>query len=374
MVKRDAAGRLLAVCDVDAGHRAQAVKMGGAGCKGYRDFREVFDRGDIDVAHVVTPPHWHALISIAAAEAGIDVWCEKPMTRTIAEGQHVIDAVQRNGVVFRLNTWFRLHSNLYGFGSTAKPIKKLVESGLLGLPLTARVSPYTGFGWKVRAWSGRTNIPPEPIPKNFDYDFWLGPAPVKPYFRHRTHGSFRGYWDYDGGGLTDMGQHYLDPVQYILDKDHTSPVEVEAYAPWPPHPDACGVWGQVTLTYADGCRIILESGEWGKRDTQGKPYIEGPKGKLYKGFKTDPPELAEKVKSMPDPDPMISDFNISVRTRKKFGLNEVNGNRSNLLLHLANAAIRTGRKLRFDPVKQRFIDDEGANRLADQPMRAPWHL
>jgi predicted dehydrogenase len=171
-----------------------------------------------------------------------------------------------------------------------------------------------------------------------------------------------------------MGQHYLDPVQYILDKDHTSPVEVEAYAPWPPHPDACGVWGQVTLTYADGCRIILESGEWGKQDTKGKPYIEGPKGKLYKGFKTDPPELAEKVKSMPDPDPMISDFNVSVRTRKKFGLNEVNGNRSNLLLHLANAAIRTGRKLRFDPVKQRFIDDEGANRLADQPMRAPWHL
>lgn len=374
MVKADAAGRLLAVCDVDAGNRDRAVKAGGAGCKGYRDFREVFDRGDIDVAHVVTPPHWHALISIAAAEAGIDVWCEKPMTRTIAEGQPVIDAVQRNGVVFRLNTWFRLHGNLYGFGSTAKPIKKLVASGLLGRPLTARVSPYTGFGWKVRAWSGKTNVRPEPIPKNFDYDFWLGPAPVKPYFRHRTHGSFRGYWDYDGGGLTDMGQHYLDPVQYILDKDHTSPVEVEAYAPWPPHPDACGVWGQVTLTYADGCRIILESGEWGKQDTRGRPYIEGPNGKLYKGFKTDPPELAEKVKSMPDPDPMISDFNVSVRTRKKFGLNEVNGNRSNLLLHLANAAIRTGRKLRFDPVKQRFIDDEGANRLADQPMRAPWHL
>ena len=373
----DRNARLLAVCDVDSGHLAAAVKMAeqkAKGCKGYKDFREVFDRGGIDVAHVATPPHWHALISIAAAEAGIDVWCEKPMTRTIAEGQAVIDAVQRNGRVFRLNTWFRLHSGFYDFGTTVKPIRKLVASGLLGSPLTVRVSPFTGFDWKVKGWSGMTNAAPQPVPENLDYDSWLGPAPYKPYHPHRTHGSFRGYWDYDGGGLADMGQHYLDPVQYVLDKDDTSPVEVEAYAPWPAHPDACGMWGQVTLKYADGCAIILESTEWGKQDTKDKPYIEGPKGKLYKGFKTDPPELAEKVKYLPDPPPQISDFNVSVRTREKFGLNEVNGNRSNLLVHLANAAIRTGRKLQFDPVKQRFIDDDGANRLADQPMRAPWHL
>ncbi len=374
MVNGDKQSRLIAVCDVDQGHLAKGLKMAPQGCKGYADFREVFARGDVDVAHIVTPPHWHALMSVAAAEAGIDVWCEKPMTRTIAEGQKVIDAIQRNGRVFRLNTWFRFQGGLYGFGSPAKPIKKLVESGLLGWPLTVRVSPFTGFNWKVKAWSGRTNIAPEPVPAGFDYDRWLGPAPYKPYFRHRTHASFRGYWDYDGGGLADMGQHYLDAVQYILDKDHTSPVEIEAYAPWPTHPDACGPWGQVTMTYDDGCRIILESGEWGKTDTKGKPYIEGPKGKLYKGFKTDPPELAEMVKQMPEPDPMITNFMDSVRTRKKFALNEVNGNRSNMLVHLANCAIRTGRKLKFDPVSQRFINDEGANRLADQPMRAPWRL
>ena len=97
MVKGDKIGNLIAVCDVDEKHLANAIKIGGGpkGPKGYKDYREVFDRGDIDVAHVVTPPHWHALISIAAADAGIDIWCEKPMTRTIAEGQHVIDAVQR---------------------------------------------------------------------------------------------------------------------------------------------------------------------------------------------------------------------------------------------------------------------------------------
>jgi len=217
-------------------------------------------------------------------------------------------------------------------------------------------------------------VPPEPVPKNLDYDLWLGPAPYKPYFRHRTHASFRGYWDYDGGGLADMGQHYLDPVQYLLDKDDTSPVEVEAYAPWPPHPDAVGLWGRIWMKYADGCQLILESGEWGEQETKDKPYIEGPKGKVYRGFRTDPPELAEKVKFLPEPDPVITDFNESIRTRQPFALNEVNGNRSNLLVHLSNCAIRTGRKLRFDPVAQRFIDDDEANRLAEQPMRAPWRM
>jgi hypothetical protein len=296
------------------------------------------------------------------------------MTRTVAEGQAVIDAVQRNGRMFRLNTWFRLYSGLYGLGAPAKPLKKVVDAGLLGWPLTVRVSPSTGFGWKTKGWSGRTDLKPEPVPAELDYDLWLGPAPHKPYHPHRTHGSFRGYWDYDGGGLADMGQHYLDPVQYILGKDDTSPVEIEAYAPWPPHPDAVGLWGRVEMTYADGCRLILESGEWGDPVTLGKPYLEGPKGRIYPGIRFDPPELAEAVASLPEPEPMVSDFNTSILTRRKFGLNEVNANRSNLLVHLANVAIRTGRKLRFDPVAQRFVGDDEANRLADQPMRAPWHL
>jgi predicted dehydrogenase len=336
----------------------------------------VLARGDIDIVHVPTPPHWHALISIAAANAGCDVFCEKPMTRTIGEGRHVIEAIRKNGRMFRLNTWFRFSGGLYGFGTEARPLKKLIQGGLLGWPLTVRVSRETGFDWKASMWSGRTNVKPEPVPPNLDYNLWLGPAPYKPYFPHRLHGSFRGYWDYDGGGLSDMGQHYLDPVQYLLDKDDTSPVEIEALAPWPTHDDAVGMWGRVELTYADGCKIILESCEWGPLpyETTGKPYIEGPLGKVYRGFRTEPEDLAQKVNSLPDPEPMVTDFNVSVRTRQKFALNEVNANRSNMLVHLANAAIRTGRKLRFDPVAQQFLDDDEANRLVDQPMRAPWHL
>jgi predicted dehydrogenase len=326
------------------------------------------------VVHIATPPHWHALMSIAAAQAGCDIWCEKPMTRTIGECRPVIEAVQRYGRMFRLNTWFRLHSGFYGLGTAVKPLKQVVEAGLLGWPLTVRVSRFTGFDWKAKMWTGRPYLEPQPVPAHFDYSAWLGPAPVKPYHAHRTHGSFRGYWDYDGGGLADMGQHYLDPVQYFLGKDAECPVTVEAYTPWPPHPDACLLWGRVTMTYDDGCRIILESGDWGVNETEGKPYIEGPKGRIYPGFRTDPPGLKDALANLPEPAPQISEFSVSVKTRRKFGLNEENGARSNMLVHLANAAIRTGRKLAFDPKTWRFVGDDGANRLVDQPMRAPWHL
>ena len=221
--------KLLAVCDVDENHLKAAQKAGGPDVKAYKDFREVLERKDIDVVHVPTPPHWHALISIAAAKAGKDIWCEKPMSRTIYEGEKVVEAVNKHKRIFRLNTWFRFRSSFYGMGTEVKPLRKLVQSGILGGPLKVTVSGITGFNWKHN-WSGRTDLTPQPVPKQLDYDMWLGPAPFKPYHPHRVHGTFRGYWDYDGGGLGDMGQHYLDPVQYIMGKDNESPVRSSATA------------------------------------------------------------------------------------------------------------------------------------------------
>ena len=360
--------RLLAVCDVDQNHLQEALYVAGPGVKGYHDFREVLERKDIDIIHIPTPPHWHALIAIAAAEAGKDIWCEKPMTRTISEGQRVVEAVQRNGRIFRINTWFRFEGDFYNFGTPVKPIKKLVMSGLLGWPLRVTVNASTGFDWKL-GWSGMTNLPPQPVPKELDYDFWLGPAPHKPYHPHRVHQTFRGYWDYDGGGLGDMGQHFLDPVQYILNKDSTSPVEIEAEGPQQ-HPDAVGAWRRIWMRYADGCEIILSTDE---RD-QGAPYIQGPKGKLYPGFRSDIPDLKKKLASFPEPEPQLTDFSQAVRTRRKFALNEENGHRSATLVNLCKIATRVRRKLRFDPVQQRFIGDAAANGLIEEPMRAPWHI
>jgi predicted dehydrogenase len=360
--------RLLAVCDVDSSHLQAALDISEAGVKGYKDFREVLERPDIDIVHIVTPPHWHALIAIAAAEAGKDIWCEKPMTRTIGEGIKVVEAVHRCGRVFRVNTWFRFQDDFYGLGTPVKPIKKAASNGLLGWPLKVTVGGVTGFDWKF-LWSGKTFLPPQPVPSELDYDFWLGPAPFKPYHPHRVHGSFRGYWDYDGGGLGDMGMHYLDPVQYILGKDGTSPVDVEADGPQQ-HPDACGSWRRVRMRYEDGCEIILD-GE--NRDARA-PYIEGPDGKIFKDFRSDVPSLEEKVASLPDPEPEPQDFEEAVRRRRRFALNEENGHRSSTLVNLAKIAVRLGRRLRFDPGAQRFVNDEEANRLVDEPMRAPWHL
>jgi len=360
--------RLLAVCDVDRDHLDQALAVSGPGVRGYRDFREVLTRPDIDIVHIATPPHWHALISIAAVEAGKDVWCEKPMTRTIAEGDAVVRAVARTGRIFRVNTWFRFTGPFYGFGTTVKPVKKLVRSGLLGWPLKATVGAPTGFDWKFY-WSGLTGLRPEPAPPELDYDFWLGPAPAKPYHPHRVHVTFRGYWDYDGGGLGDMGMHYLDPVQYLLDKDDTSPVEVFADCPQQ-HPDACGAWRRIEMRYADGCVIVLD----GEGKDAGAPFLEGPKGKLYRGFESDIPDLRRRLAAFPDPDPQLDDFSEAVRSRRPFALNERNGHRSCTLVNLGKAAVQLGRPLKFDPATMRFPGDEEANRLADQPLRAPWHL
>ena len=359
---------LRAVCDVDSSHLASALQSAAPGVSGYRDFREVLERPDIDVVHIATPPHWHALISAAAAEAGKDIWCEKPMSRTIAEGRAVVRAVERTGRMFRLNTWFRFEDRFYGMGTEVKPIKKAVLGGLLGWPIKATVSATTGFDWKFY-WTGQTNLAPKPVPPELDYDFWVGPAPHKPYHPHRVHGTFRGYWDYDGGGLGDMGMHYLDPVQYILGKDDTSPVEVWADGPQQ-HPDACGTWRRVEMKYADGCTIVLD-GE--NRDTNAA-FLEGPQGKIFKGFKSDIPRFEDAVAALPDPEPQITDFAESVRTRRRFALNERNGHRSCTLVNLGKIAVQLGRPLRYDPVKERFIGDEEANRLVDQPMRAPWRL
>jgi myo-inositol 2-dehydrogenase / D-chiro-inositol 1-dehydrogenase len=360
--------KVVALCDVDKKHLQEAVKMVGQPVKTFSDYRELIQLPEVDIVHVATPPHWHGIIAADAARAGKDVWCEKPMTRTIGEGKRLVEAVQQHGRIFRLNTWFRFESNFYGMRTTVKPIKKLVESGMLGWPLKVTVGKHTGFDWKFY-WVGNTNNKPEPVPAELDYDMWLGPAPYKPYSAHRVHQTFRGYWDYDGGGLGDMGQHYLDPIQYFLGKDDTSPVTVEIDAPQQ-HTEAVGTWRRITYTYADGCQIVLD----GEGKDEIVAYIEGPNGKLYPGFKSDIPDLERKLAAFPDSEPQVTDFVDAVKNRKKFALNEENGHRSCTLVNMGLAALRLGRSLKYDPDKQVFVDDEGANRLIDQPMRGPWTI
>jgi hypothetical protein len=296
-------------------------------------------------------------MSVMAAQAGKDIWCEKPMTRTIGEGRRVMEAVKANGRIFRLNTWFRFQSVFYGFG-TKSNLSKRSRRTVCSLALKAVVGETTGFTLKF-GWSGLTNLAPEPVPDTFDYDLWLGPAPYKPYNHLRTHSKFRGYWDYDGGGLGDMGQHYLDPVQYLLEKDETSPVKIEIDAP-PQHPDAVGSFRRITYTYADGCQIVLD----GDNSLQGAPFLEGPRGNVWPKLKSDLPNLEARLSELPEPAPQQTDFVESVKLRRTFALNERNGFRSATLVNLGKVAMRLGRvQLRSGQALRR-----------QRPRRRPVHL
>lgn len=391
--------RLVGLCDPDQLRVAEgleaAEKNGWGKVKAYKDFLELLADPGVDIVHICTPPHWHGVQSLMAARAGKDIWCEKPMTRTVGEGKRVMDYVKAKGRMFRLNTWFRFQGGFYGFGTTVKPIRQVVEGGVLGKgPLRCVFGAGQGFGWKFY-WSGKVNLDPEPCPKTFDWDMWLGPAPWKPYNKHRTHGTFRGYWDYDSGGLGDMAQHYLDPLQYLLCKDETSPVKVDYVGP-KQHPDVVGRFDRITLTYADGTEVILD----GDESLKDEPLLRGangvtvwPVGKLdgkvinggwtnedvaktqffgmldANGVKIDVPSL---LKSLPEPAEQQTDFIDSVRTRRKFCLNEETGFRSCTMFNLAIAAERLGRGFEFDPVKLVAKGDEAANRFLYQEMREPW--
>jgi len=342
--------RRLAMCDVKFKDRADNKMY-------YTDFRRVLERKDIDVVAIATPPGWHALISIAAMEAGKDVLCEKPMTRFIAEGRAVAAAEKRFKRIYQIGT--------YGRFKASRSMRKIFDSGLLKKVDTVVIQR---GGKKVRQWSGKVKFDVSEIPGNLDWDMYCGPAPLRPYNSHRVGGTHRGYWDLEGGGLADMAHHHLDGLAYQYGRDVTSPVEITPYAP-PQHPEACGMWGHCEMKYADGFTLVLDSGEWGK------PFDRlQEKNKAEADIRNMLSEAdRKKLDAMPDPPPLVS-FPEAIRTRKQAGGHAEASYYVSTIYHLMNVAFRCNRPLRFDPVKGEVVGDDEANRLVFQPMRAPWRL
>ena len=161
--------RLVAICDVDKNHLEAGRQLAGEKVATYSDYRQLIADPNVDIVHIATPPHWHGIMSVEAAAAGKDIWCEKPMTRTIGEGKRVKEAVERNGNIFRLNTWFRFTDTFYGMNTTVDKIKKLVDSGMLGWPLKVTISKHTGFDWKF-FWVGQPQLEEMKVPAELDYD------------------------------------------------------------------------------------------------------------------------------------------------------------------------------------------------------------
>jgi predicted dehydrogenase len=337
------------------------------GCAAYVDFCRLIARDDIDAVTVVTPDHWHAVMSIMAAEAGKHIYCEKPMTLTIAEGRAMVEAVRRQGVVFQTGSHERSRRKSR-FGC------ELVRNGRIGRlkRIITLVGPNNRKG-PARDWK------PMPVPEGFDYDMWLGPAPWEPYHKDRCLYKFRFILEYSGGQTTNLGAHSLDMAQWGNGTDHTGPLEVEDLGGEFPKD---GLFNTPTnihfrARYANGVELICRT------DVNGwvGARFEGTEGWVQVGsvFDTYPASLKTSVIGPNEIHLYKSgnhhrNFIDCIKTGREPAAPVEVGHRSATVCHLGNIAMMLKRKLRWDADKERFIGDEQANRMLDRPRRAPWHI
>jgi predicted dehydrogenase len=364
--------RILAVCDVDTDHRIRAKNTvdsayGNKDCSAYNNFREILVRDDLDTVLIATPDHWHAILSIEAAKAGKDIYCEKPISLTIAEGRAVADTIKRYGTVYQSGTQRRSNA-CFRFAVD------IARSGMLG---RLRIL-HSYFD------NGPTCPPqkPEPVPEGFDYDMWLGPAPYEPYTPRRCHATFRWLYDYSGGQLTDLGAHFNDLAQWANDSQYTGPVEYEGWAEFPRD----GLFNtpvhfEVVATYADGVKMIYHDQTEPGRGPRGNKFVgdEGwvsvdDTGKVTASSDAVMQKL--KVAQMGYEYMMGHHRNFldCVRTRQAPISNTEVSHRSVTTCHAGNICLRLGRKLRWDPESERFVNDETANRMLERAKRSPWSL
>jgi len=368
--------QIVAVCDVDAkrraGARAEIEKTRGIkGVSEYGDFRELLARADLDAVSIAVPDHWHALIAVAAARRGFDIYGEKPLAYSIAEGRAIVDNVARYNVVWQTGSWQRSVRNF-------RHACELVRNGRIGKVHTVRVGLPSGY-----SISEQGGTAPTTPPDWFDYDMWLGPAPRVPYSPDRCHWNFRWISDYAGGQLTDWAGHHCDIAQWGMGTEMTGPVEIEGVAGFPKAKD--GLFDtaksyRFVCTFREGFTMIVAD-----RDQQPKGMgvqFEGTEGWIWvdrEGFDASPKSLLTSVIGPGEIQLYRSDdhhqnFLDCVRTRAETVTPARIAHRSIMIGHLGLIAMKLGRKVRWIPEAERFENDPGADRLLSRPMRSPWHL
>jgi predicted dehydrogenase len=365
--------RCLAVCDVQAVRREAAKKLvdehyGNQDCAVYRDFRELLGRKDIDAVMIGTGDRWHAPASILAAKAGKDIYSEKPCGMTIGLCQAIDDTMRETKRVFQAGTQRR---NVENFQAAVR----LAQSGKLGKIHTLFASVYTpsiNTSW----------LPGEPTPPcdAVDWDLWLGPAPWRPYNHAYVEGEWRGYWDFEAGArLLDWGAHTLDLCQWANRSDDTMPIEYEP------------VEKTIVARYASGVKIVLDcletpfgqrpgwiqaSGSCPVRFVGDEGWVEtGDSGKIEvqpASLKGDIKDLVKKKQAGTDVDAHTRDFFDCVKSRGLPAANSRIMRHSHVACHAAALSWILKRKLKLDPLKEEFIDDDEANSLRTRPARAPW--
>ncbi len=354
---------IVAVCDVDRQRMENAQKRVSAGLA-FQDFRRILDRNDIDAVVIAAPDHWHAPITVMACQAGKDVYCEKPLCRSVVEGRRMVQAARRHGRIVQMGTQYRSIAR-------TRQACEWIRNGRLGQVHTVKLTHAPNPTHPIE--------PAQPVPANLDYDLWLGPAPWAPYHPKRCHFSFRFFMDYGGGFIADNGVHMFSVVSWAMGTDQTGPVSVQATGtpagnslytvpvelraefefadpPWRM------IWEQ-----APGAGLNLEfigsratlSGFWDFRVTAGEADLSPTRGSEL--------HLAKSL-----------DHSINwlecIATRARPVMDVETGHRVTTWSHLGNIAWRLGRKLRWDPKAESFIGDEEANRLLHRSYRAPWRL
>ena len=368
-------GNIVALCDVDEDRLADTKNKDFPKAKLYHDFRKVVEQDSIDAVICGTVDHWHTMVSMAAMRAGKDVYCEKPLTLTIDEGKRLVstskatEKILQTGSQQRSDARFRLACELVRNGRIGK-----VEKVHVYLPAGRHGGPFESTD----------------VPKQLDWEFWKGQTPDRSYVKERTHGSFRYWYDYSGGTMTDWGAHHHDIVLWGLGLDHSGPVSIEG------KPKVEMVQGgftaaseyEIHYTYANGVKHITESTaddnpSGGKVREQGKRHgilFEGTEGwiwvtrgdiKASKQELLDTP-LPSNAERLYHSDHHMGNFFECIATRKQPICNVEVGHRSASVCHLGVIAMRLGRKLNWNPQTERFIQDEDANHWQTRTMRRGW--
>jgi predicted dehydrogenase len=360
-----------AVCDVDANHRNDAARIclerTGKRVGVYEDFRHLLDRKDIDAVLIATPDHWHALIAIAACEAGKDIYCEKPLTWCIEEGRQLVKAARRYGTVFQTGSQQRSDARF-------RQACELVRNGKIGKIIRIDTVLHS-----VRdgTWQAPTTPPP-----NLNWDFWLGPAPYQEYWPAKVHYEFRWFYDFSGGVMTDWGAHHNDIAQWALGMDGSGPVEVDGRDVKGPHTVPKDF--NVHYKYANGVTLTCHS--TGFTDEHGKfgngVKFTGTDGWIFVSraeIKASNPDIL-KIELGPDDvrlyksDHHHNNWLDCIASRERPICDVEIGHRSVSVCHLGNISMKLGRPLKWDPEREEFIDDPVANQMRSRAMRAPWHL
>ncbi len=366
---------VIAVCDVDASHAeaaAQQFKDGAKTSVKYSDFRKLLERNDLDAVFNCTPDHWHTLINIAAARAGKDTYGEKPLTLTIDEGHHVIEAVRDHKTVFQTGTQqrsmqkFRLACELVRNERIGK-----LQNIIVWLPAGLRGGPFAS----------------QPVPEGLAWDFWQGQTPAVDYVKERCHLTFRYWYCYSGGTMTDWGAHHNDIARWALGVDGPISAEGKPLTDTVPGGYTAFAEYEALFTYANGVTHHVRTttdetiyGSVAKPGQRNGIRFEGSNGWIWVNreeikasdddlLSTPLPAGAQRLGTS---DNHIGNFFDCMRTRRKTICDPTVGHRSVTICHLGNIAIRLGRKLQWDPAAEKFVNDDEANTWLSRSMRAPY--